>query len=64
MQPQPMSAPRRSRVTRWMIGLALLAVLLTAYGLGLAWFTQRLENDLQKSLRALPVDGQPAARAD
>ncbi len=51
---------RRSRLLRWLLGLAALAVLLAVYAIALHWFTQRVETDVQKSIRALPAAGETA----
>lgn len=51
---------RRPRLLRWLLGLAALAVLLAVYAIALHWFTQRVETDVQKSIRALPAAGETA----
>ena len=47
--------PRRSNGSRWLIGLTILVVLLAVYAIALRWFALRLESDIQKSLRPVPV---------
>lgn len=44
-------APRR----HWPVTLLLIGVGLLIYALTLAWASQRLENDIQKSIRPLPT---------
>lgn len=46
-------APRRRR--RWMILTGIIGTILVVYALTLNWATQRLESDIQKSIRPLPV---------
>lgn len=45
--------PHRRR--RWMIGAGITGVLLIAYALALSWAAQRLESDMQHSIRQLPA---------
>jgi hypothetical protein len=54
---QPASEPERgpSRLRRWMAGLLVVAVLLGAYAYGLRWFTQQVGQDVQETLRDVPV---------
>lgn len=47
--------PRRSNRSRWLIVLTILVVLLAVYAIALRWFALRLESDIQKSLRPIPV---------
>lgn len=51
--------PRR-RLLRWMIGLAIVLALLAAYALALQWVTTRVNDDVQKSIRELPVSDEAA----
>lgn len=51
--------PRR-RLLRWMIGLAVVLALLAAYALALRWVTARVNDDVQKSIRELPVSDEAA----
>ncbi|MEO6263889.1 MAG: hypothetical protein ABIO58_02815 [Luteimonas sp.] len=46
-------SPRRRR--RWLIVLAICVVLAGIYAGALTWVTQRLETDIQKSIRPLPA---------
>lgn len=55
MQTQPTPMPRRSRARRWLIGLAILAVLLAAYAIALRWFVLRVDSGVQDSLHAIPA---------
>jgi ferric-dicitrate binding protein FerR (iron transport regulator) len=57
------TAPPRQR-RRWGRTIAVVALLLLAYGLALAWATRRLEADVQRSLHPLPAVQHDAARAD
>ena len=43
------------RRARWLIALATGVVLLGIYAGALTWVTQRLETDIQKSIRPLPA---------
>lgn len=45
-------APRRRR---WLLVVGIIGVVLVAYAFTLTWATQRLENDIQKSIRPLPA---------
>jgi hypothetical protein len=47
--------PERRR--RWRIGVSITAAVLLLYAAALTWTTRRLEVDIQKSIRALPVAG-------
>lgn len=55
MQTQPAPMPRRSRARRWLIGVAILAVLLSAYAVALRWVVQRVDAGVQGSLHAIPA---------
>ena len=48
----PAPAPHRRR---WMIVGGIIGVLLIAYALALTWAAQRLESDMQHSIRQLPT---------
>lgn len=56
-----MQPPTPHRRRRWLIVTGIVGAVLIAYALTLTWATQRLETDLQKSIRPLPVV-QPAPR--
>lgn len=43
------------RRRHWLIGLTIGALLLAAYAGALTWVSQRLETDIQKSIRPLPA---------
>ena len=45
------------RQRRWRVGLSIAGLLLVLYVGALAWTTQRLETDIQKSIHALPDAG-------
>jgi len=45
----------QSRRRRWLLAGAVLALLLAVYAGALIWFTQRVENDMQRSVRDAPV---------
>ncbi|MCL1634750.1 hypothetical protein M2650_08920 [Luteimonas sp. SX5] len=51
MRPHSNHSPRTGRLRRWLVGLGLLVLLATVYGLSLNWFAQRLGDDVEKSLR-------------
>jgi len=57
------SAPAPGWWRRWWRAIAIVALLLLAYAVALAWVTRRLEADVQKSLHPLPAV-QHDARAD
>ncbi len=50
MRPHHNHHPRSGRLRRWLVGLGLLVLLATGYGLSLNWFAQRLGDDVEKSL--------------
>jgi len=52
-----------TRWQRWRWTIAIVALLLLAYAIALAWVTRRLETDVQQSLHPLPAVRQ-AARVD
>lgn len=54
-QPAPAALPSRRR--RWWIGVSIAVVVLAVYAAALTWTTRRLEIDIQKSIRAVPVAG-------
>lgn len=65
MAATPLPAPSlsaRSHRRRWVIGAAVIAVLLLAYVLAIRWAAQRLETDLQDSIRQLPASSEPDHR--
>ena len=43
------------RRRRWLIALAIGAVLLALYAGALTWVTQRLQTDIEKSIHPLPA---------
>ena len=45
----------QSRRRRWALAGAALAVLLAVYAGALIWFTNRVQHDMQRSLRDAPV---------
>jgi ferric-dicitrate binding protein FerR (iron transport regulator) len=49
--PHPTPPHRR----RWLLVGGIVGVLLVAYALALAWAAQRLESDMQHSIRQLPT---------
>jgi len=53
--------PHRRR--RWGRTIAVVALLLLAYAVALAWATRRLEADVQRSLHPLPAVQHDDARA-
>ncbi|CAN5596795.1 hypothetical protein BH23PSE2_BH23PSE2_08420 [soil metagenome] len=53
--PNPQSRPPRSRLRRWMVGISVLLVLLAIYAVALRWLTTQIGNDVQDSLRDVPV---------
>lgn len=52
------TAPRTSRLRRWLIGVGVCVALLGAYAFTLNWFAQRLGDDMEKAIRL------PTAAAD
>jgi hypothetical protein len=52
----PTAAPPDRR-RRWWIGVSIAVVVLIVYAAALAWTTRRLEVDILKSIRAVPVAG-------
>ena len=61
MQPPPPKP--RHRLLRWLVGLCVVACVLGAYALGLRWVTHRVESDVQKSFRTLPVSDDDAYKS-
>lgn len=55
---------RQSHRRRWLLAGAVLALLLAVYAGALIWFTQRLENDMQRSVRDTPVVEDSNHRSD
>ncbi len=55
VSPAPLSHPPRSRLSRWLITLCVLLVLLAIYAVALRWVTLQIGNDVQDSLRDVPV---------
>jgi hypothetical protein len=53
MDVTPVSTPPHRR--RWLIVAGIIGVLLIAYALALTWAAQRLESDMQRSIRQLPT---------
>jgi type VI protein secretion system component VasF len=53
MAVSPVPTPRHRR--RWMVIAGIASVLLIAYVLALNWAAQRLESDMQHSIRQLPT---------
>lgn len=51
----PAATLNRPRRRRWWIAAVIGVVLLVFYVVALAWFTQRLQADVEKSIRPLPV---------
>ena len=51
-------APTPPHRRRWMIVAGIIGVLLIAYALALTWAAQRLESDMQHSIRQLPASQQ------
>lgn len=51
----PPPAPRRRRVVRWLIALAILALLLGAYALVVLNVSGQIGDSVENSLRSLPV---------
>ena len=49
--PTPATPHRR----RWIVIGSIIGVLLIAYALALTWAAQRLESDMQHSIRQLPA---------
>ncbi|NZA25647.1 hypothetical protein H0E84_04570 [Luteimonas sp. SJ-92] len=47
--------PPRHRLRRWLIGLAVLALLLAGYAAALHWFTLQVGDGVESSLRAAPL---------
>ncbi|WP_159017011.1 hypothetical protein [Cognatiluteimonas profundi] len=54
--PAPTALPSTRR-RRWWIGVSIAVVVLGLYAAALTWTTRRLEIDIQKSIRAVPVAG-------
>lgn len=54
--PAPTTLPSTRR-RRWWIGVSIAIVVLGLYAAALTWTTRRLEIDIQKSIRAVPVAG-------
>lgn len=46
-----------TRRRRWLIGVSVAVVVLLVYAAALTWTTRRLEVDILKSIRAVPVAG-------
>ena len=53
MDVTPVPAPAHRR--RWLIVAGIVGVVLVAYALALTWAAQRLESDMQHSIRQLPA---------
>ncbi len=53
--PAPLSRPPRSRLRRWLLSISVLLVLLAIYAVALRWVTLQIGNDVQDSLRDVPV---------
>jgi len=53
MDVTPGTAPTHRR--RWLIIASVVGVVLIAYALALTWAAQRLESDMQHSIRQLPA---------
>ena len=53
MDVTPVPAPAHRR--RWLIVAGIVGVVLVAYALALTWAAQRLESDMQRSIRQLPT---------
>jgi ferric-dicitrate binding protein FerR (iron transport regulator) len=53
MDVTPLRTPPHRR--RWLLVGGIVGVLLVAYALALAWAAQRLESDMQHSIRQLPT---------
>ena len=53
MDVTPVPTPTHRR--RWLIIAGIVGVLLIAYALALTWAAQRLESDMQRSIRQLPT---------
>lgn len=62
MKTHEVPARQRSRLLRWTIGLVVLVLVLGIYAAGLRWFTARVETDVHKSIRPLPVAVEPVQR--
>lgn len=56
--------PPRRRLWRWLIALAVLALLLAGYALALQWFTGRIGDGVEGSIRAAPAVEDTRHRAD
>ncbi|MEP6634520.1 MAG: hypothetical protein ABJA62_09955 [Luteimonas sp.] len=53
--------PRRPRLRRWLIALAVVLLLLVAYATALEWFAQRIGTDVQRTMHAA-TSGQEGKR--
>ena len=53
MDVTPGNAPTHRR--RWLVIASVVGVVLIAYALALTWAAQRLETDMQQSIRQLPT---------
>ena len=49
-RPVPVAARRR----RWLVALAISAVLAALYAVAVGWVARRVESDIAKSIRPLP----------
>jgi len=60
----PPTAPRRPRLLRWALALAVLLILLAAYALVLQRVATRVESDMRKDVRESPDTQDRQHRAD
>jgi len=60
----PGHGPARQRPRRWPVAVAALAVLLVAYGAGVAWLGARIGDDIEARLPSAPVVEDTRHRAD
>lgn len=51
----PSSLEFSPRMRRWTLGVALAVALLGLYSIGVTWFAQQLQADMQESYQIAPI---------
>lgn len=63
--PHPHPHPRpHPRLRRWLTGIAVLLALLALYAVALRWLTVQIGDDVQNTLREVPVLDDHTPRTD